>query len=168
MWGASSSYRPVRVMAVSNVQNYSSLFVHFVGVRFMCGGGDSSIISVGSSRQRRGTHVLFRRAGSSGISWRIPPLAKKTLSRHRADLESQRALSFRKCVKAPNTWRSRPSSNDDPSLVYIPLHCFWCWRAPLAAINTFAKSLHYADHHPARIWDERERLVTARPVITKS
>jgi hypothetical protein len=35
-----------------------------------------------------------------------------------------------------------------------------------AAINTFVKSLHCADHHPIRIGDERERLVTASPVMT--
>jgi hypothetical protein len=29
-------------------------------------------------------------------------------------------------------------------------------------------SLHCADHHPIRIEDERERLVTASPVMTKS
>jgi hypothetical protein len=33
---------------------------------------------------------------------------------------------------------------------------------------TFVKSLHCADHHPIRIGDERMRLVTASPVITKS
>jgi hypothetical protein len=30
-----------------------------------------------------------------------------------------------------------------------------------AAINTFVKLLHYADHHPIRIGDEREWLVLA-------
>jgi hypothetical protein len=37
-----------------------------------------------------------------------------------------------------------------------------------AAINTFVKSLHSADHHPIRIGDERDRLVTASPVMTTS
>jgi hypothetical protein len=32
----------------------------------------------------------------------------------------------------------------------------------------FVKSLHSADHHSTRIMDERERLVTALPVMTKS
>ena len=32
----------------------------------------------------------------------------------------------------------------------------------------FVKSLHCADHHLIRIGDERERLVTASPVMTKS
>ena len=49
-----------------------------------------------------------------------------------------------------------------------PSHCWWCWRALLAAINTFVKSLNFADHHPIRIGGERERLVTASPVMTKS
>jgi hypothetical protein len=53
------------------------------------------------------------------------------------------------------------------SLCY-PLHCCWCWRALPAAIITLVKSLHCADDHPFRIWDERERLVTASPVMTKS
>jgi hypothetical protein len=44
----------------------------------------------------------------------------------------------------------------------------WFWRALPAAINTFMKSLHCTDHHPIRIGDERERLVTASPVMAKS
>ena len=42
------------------------------------------------------------------------------------------------------------------------------WRIVWAAINTFVKLLHFADHHPIRIGDELERLVTASPVMTKS
>jgi hypothetical protein len=55
------------------------------------------------------------------------------------------------------------------SLLKILLfHCWWCWRAIPAAINTFVKSLHCADHRPFGIGDERERLVAASPVMTKS
>jgi hypothetical protein len=43
---------------------------------------------------------LPRRAGSSGISWGIHFLVKKTLHRHRAAFEPQRASSFMKRVKA--------------------------------------------------------------------
>jgi hypothetical protein len=57
-----------------------------------------------------------------------------------------------------NTRRSRPS----------PLRCWCCWRALPEAINNFMKSLQFADHHPIMIGDERERLVTASPVMTKS
>jgi hypothetical protein len=32
----------------------------------------------------------------------------------------------------------------------------------------FLKPLHCANHHPIRIGDERERLVTASPVMAKS
>ena len=53
-------------------------------------------------------------------------------------------------------------------LFVLPLHCWWCWRALPAAIITFVKSLHCTNHHPIRIGDERERLVTASPVMTKS
>jgi hypothetical protein len=52
--------------------------------------------------------------------------------------------------------------------MHYSLHSWWCWRALPAAINTFVKSLHCADHHPIRIGDERERLVTSSPVMTKS
>jgi hypothetical protein len=41
-----------------------------------------------------------RRAGSSVISWRIDSLVKKTLRRHHAGFEPQRALSFVKGVEA--------------------------------------------------------------------
>jgi hypothetical protein len=45
---------------------------------------------------------------------------------------------------------------------------WWCWRVLPVAIITFVESLHLKDHHPIRIGDERERLVTASPVMTKS
>jgi hypothetical protein len=97
--------------------------------------------------------VLSRRAGSSGISWRIHSLVKKTLHRHRTGFEPQRASPFMKRVKAPpNTRRSRPSLNDDPSLCATPIHCWWCLRALPAAINTFVESFHCSDHHPHQDW----------------
>jgi hypothetical protein len=52
------------------------------------------------ARYVKGLVWLPRRAGSSGISWRIHSLVKKTLHRHRADFEPQRASSFMKRVKA--------------------------------------------------------------------
>jgi len=64
--------------------------------------------------------------------------------------------------------RSRPSLERWSLSLCYPLHCWWCWRALPAAIDTFMKSLHRADHHPIRIGDGRERLVTASPVMTKS
>jgi hypothetical protein len=46
-------------------------------------------------------HANHRRlTGPSGISWRTHFLVKETLHRHRAGVESQRASSFMKSVKA--------------------------------------------------------------------
>jgi hypothetical protein len=53
-------------------------------------------------------------------------------------------------------------------LFVLPSHCWWCWRAIPAAIKTFVELLHCSEHHPIKIGDERERLVTALPVMTKS
>jgi hypothetical protein len=58
-----------------------------VGSRYDDAHPDS--FSVGSSRQRGGTRVLSRRAGSSGIPWRA------------VSFEPQRALLLMKWVKAP-------------------------------------------------------------------
>jgi hypothetical protein len=64
-------------------------------------GDDASIFSVGPSRQRKALVWLPRRAGSTGISFLIHSLVKKTLHyRHRAGLEPQRASLFMKRVKA--------------------------------------------------------------------
>jgi hypothetical protein len=68
--------------------------------RAFSAGDDASICLVGPSRQREALVWLPRRAGSSGISWRIHSLVKKTLYRHRAGFEPQRALPFMKRVKA--------------------------------------------------------------------
>jgi hypothetical protein len=48
------------------------------------------------------------------------------------------------------------------------LYCWWCRRDLSAAINTFTESLNIADHNPIRNGNERERLVAASPVMTKS
>jgi hypothetical protein len=58
-------------------------------------------------------------------------------------------------------WRALPQR-------CYPVHCWRCWRALPVAIKTFVKSLYCADHHPVRIGNERERLVTTSPVTTKS
>ena len=74
----------------------ASLFVYFVRVRFSCWEMMHPYFSVGPPRQRRSTRFLSRRAGSSGISWRIFSLVKKTLHRHRASFEPQRVSSVHK------------------------------------------------------------------------
>jgi hypothetical protein len=101
--------------------------VHFVSVRLSCGGVMHSYFTVGPSRQRRGTRVLFRRAGSSGISWHILSLVKMALHRHHSGFEPQRASPFRYPEKPPKPERL-------PLFLCYPSHCWWCWRALPAAI----------------------------------
>jgi hypothetical protein len=86
-------------------------------------GGDAFIFSVSPLRQRRSTRVLSRRASSSKMSWRILSLVKKTLHRHRAGFETQRASSFRKWVKAPKK-SEKPSEPERSflSLFYSTFH----------------------------------------------
>jgi hypothetical protein len=92
---------------------------------FSCGswacafrGINASIIFSGPiEAEERGTCFLSRRAGSSGLSWRILSLVKRTPNRHRAGFEPQHASSLRQVGESPpKTRRSRPSLNDDPSL----------------------------------------------------
>jgi hypothetical protein len=116
----------------------------------------------------RALFLLSRRACSSEISWRIFSLVKKTLRRHRAGFETQRASPFRKWIKSPKYSEKPHRPERWPLSLCYPLQCWWCWRALPAVINTFVKSLHCSDHHPIKIGDERERLVTASPVMTKS
>ena len=98
LWRASCSYRPATASRAS-VRNAASFFVHFVGVRF-CGGWCSHIFQWALRGRGRHSSVLPRRAGSSGISWCILSLVKKTLHCGRAGFEPQRTSSFRKRVKA--------------------------------------------------------------------
>jgi hypothetical protein len=53
-------------------------------------------------------------------------------------------------------------------LFVLPITLLVVLASSTSGDNSFVKSLHCADHHPIRIWDERERLVTALPVMTKS
>jgi hypothetical protein len=76
----------------ARVRNAASFFVNFVGVRFFVWGVMHPHYSVGPSRQREALlWLLPRRAGSSGILWRIHSLVKMTLHRHRAGFKPQRA-----------------------------------------------------------------------------
>jgi hypothetical protein len=85
----------------------SKLFVMLPG--FLCislasaflAGGDAPMLLSGPVEAEEGTSFLLRRAGSSEISWRILYSVKKTLHRHRAGFEPQRASSFRSRVKVP-------------------------------------------------------------------
>jgi hypothetical protein len=72
----------------ARVRNADRFYAHFVSMRFRAGDG-ASIFSVGPLRQRGGVRALPRRAGHSGISWRILFLLKRTLKRHRTGFEPQ-------------------------------------------------------------------------------
>jgi hypothetical protein len=106
-----------------------------------------SIFSIGPSRQREALVRLPRRVGSSEVPWRILSVVKKTLYRHRAGFEPQRAFSFMKWVKAPRTWRSRPGQNDDPFLYAI--------HTVGGVDELYLHRSVFGDHHPARNWDGR-------------
>jgi hypothetical protein len=64
-------------------------------------GGDESIFFSEPVETEGGTSVLSRRAGLSGIPWRILSLVRKTLHSHLAGFKSQRKLPFMKRAKAP-------------------------------------------------------------------
>ena len=64
-------------------------------------GDDASMFFSGPAGAKGGTSVAPRRAGSSRISCRIHSMVKRTLHRHRAGFEPQRASPIMKWVKAP-------------------------------------------------------------------
>ena len=63
--------------------------------------------------------------------------------------------------------RPSASPNDEPSLC-AALHTFGGVGELYRRRSPFMESFRCADHRPIRIGDERERLVTASPVMTKS
>jgi hypothetical protein len=101
---ASSSYRPTTVLA-RKCSKCCQLFRAFRGRAFLRG-MVQPYFSVGSLGYRRvikrwrHVSVLTQWAGSSGISWCIRSLVKKTLHCRRAGFEPQRTSSFRKRVRA--------------------------------------------------------------------
>jgi hypothetical protein len=92
--------------------------VYFVGVGFLFGGKYIHIFS-GQVEAKGVIFVVSHRAGSSGIQLRIHSMVKKSLHRHRAGFEPQRAPPFMKGKSPPNTRRSRPSLNGDPTLFVL-------------------------------------------------
>jgi hypothetical protein len=99
LWGAFSSYRPVRAMAVRRCSKCFQLFRAFRGLALFVRGMMHPYFSEGPSKQREALVWLPRRAGSSGIPWRMY-LVKTALHRHRTGFEPQRAWSFMKRLKA--------------------------------------------------------------------
>jgi hypothetical protein len=77
LWGASSLNRPVRAMAVRKCSKCCQLFRAFLERALFVRGMMHPYFSVGPLTQREALVWLPRRAGSSGISWRIHYLVKK-------------------------------------------------------------------------------------------
>jgi len=105
LWRASCSYRPATVLA-RKCSKCCQLFRAFRGLAFLRG-MVQPYFSVGSLgypsgllKGRKHVSVLTQWAGSSGISWCIRSLVKKTLHCRRAGFEPQRTSSFRKRVRA--------------------------------------------------------------------
>lgn len=105
LWRASCSYRPATVLA-RKCSKCCQLFRAFRGRAFLRG-MVQPYFSVGSLgypsgllKGRKHVSVLTQWAGSSGISWCIRSLVKKTLHCRRAGFEPQRTSSFRKRVRA--------------------------------------------------------------------
>jgi hypothetical protein len=147
----------------------------FLGRALFVRGGDASIFFSGPAEAEEGTSVLSRWAGSSGISWRILTLVKKTQHRYRAGFEPQRASPFMKRVierrkpppNPPDARRSRPSLNDDPSL--CATHYTVCGLVSSTSGNqNLWEVVTLYRPPPHQVEDERERLVTASPVTTKN
>jgi hypothetical protein len=106
----------------------------------MNAGKTASIFYSGPFEAEELNAFLSRRAGSSGVSCRILSLVKKTLHRHRAGFETQRASPFRNRVKAPQNTQEKPPEHERwPLSLRYPLHCWWCWRVlPAAICNRYA------------------------------
>jgi hypothetical protein len=120
LWGASSSFRPVRAIAVRKCSKCCQLLRVFRERALFVRGMMHPYFSMGPRRKREALVWLPRRAGSSGISWRIHYLVKKSLHRHRAGFEPQRASPFMKRVKASKNLGEAALS------LCCPLHCWWC------------------------------------------
>jgi hypothetical protein len=95
-------------------------------------GGDVSIFFSGPAKAEGGTGFLSRRAGSSGISWPILYLVKKTIHCHRAGFEPQRESPFRKKMKAPQILGKATRARTMTPLfllVFTLLVVLACWLA---------------------------------------
>lgn len=161
-WRASSSYPPARATAVRKCSKCCQLFRAFRGRALFVRGMVHPYFSVGSSGQVEAFVFCLRRAGSSGISWRILFLVKKTPHCHRVGFEPRR-ISFKKKGAIPSKFRrSRPSMNDTTLSSYPVMACWGCWRAFWRDwhINAIAAC---ASRCLCRTGGGRERLVTLRP-----
>jgi hypothetical protein len=108
-----------------------------------------------------GTGLLPRWAGTSGISWQILSLVKKTLHRNCAGFEPQRASPIIKRAKVPsNTRRSLLSPKGDPSLCAIldtigGVGALYQWRSKICQIVKLSRPPPRQDLGRARTADSR-------------
>jgi hypothetical protein len=124
-----------------------------VSVRFSCGGWMAhSYISVGPSRQRMAHMWLPRRAGSSGISWRIQPLVKRTLHRHRAGFEPQLAPPLLKRVKAYQILGEAIRARAKTPLFVIPLTLLVVLEGSISGDQRFCETVTVCRPSPHQDW----------------
>ena len=111
---------------------------------------------------------LPRRADSSGISWRIHSLAKRTLYRHRAGIEPQRASPFVKRVKASQILGEAVRAKTMIPLFVLPFTLLVVLESSTSGDQHFCEIVTLCRPPPIGIGNERGRLVAASPVMTKS
>ena len=169
LWRASSSYRPVRAMAVRKClkccQLFSCISCACAFVRGMMHFIFSGPIELPSGGKKLG---LAQRAGSSGISWRILSLVKKTLHRHRAGFESQRASPFMKWVKAPQILGEAVRACTMAPLFVLPFTLLEVLASSSSGDQHFCEIVTLCRPTPHQKWVERDRLVTASFAMTRA
>jgi len=94
-------------------------------------------------------------------------LVKKTLRCRRTGFEPQRTSPFRKRVKAHKELGETARARMIIPLFCATLYTFGGVGKLYRRRSPFLESFRCADHRPIRTGDERGRLVTASPVITK-
>jgi hypothetical protein len=120
---------------------------------------------MGPSMQEEEHMWLPRRAGSSGIPWRILSLVKTTTNRHRACFKPQCASPFRKKVKILK-YSEKPFKPERWPLYF----CYCLHKLPvvLGSLTLGDQPFFVIVTLCIKITDEREWLLTASPVTTKS
>jgi hypothetical protein len=95
-------------------------------------------------------------------------LVKKAPNHHCASFEPQRASSFRKRVKDPQLPGEAARTCTLIPLFFKPITLLVVLASSTCGELQLFLSLSFADHQLIRMGDERERLVTASPVMTKN
>jgi hypothetical protein len=144
LWGASSSYRFVRDMAVRSCSKCCQLFRAFLWRALFVRGDMHPFFSVGPPRQRE---VLV-----SCLDGLINCLLKKTLKRHRAGFEPQRASPFMKRIKAPLLLGGNVRARTTAPLFVQPSILLEVLASSTSGDQPFSKSLYCKDQPPHQDW----------------